>query len=143
MKKYLSVYEKFRKEITLQKYAFGAKLPSKRAIAENLGVSVITVEHALELLCSEGYVSSKERSGYFAAYRNDLYGSSDSVRLTAGGFALLAHLAGLESLGVSYLAPFSDARAARALLRPRLKRQTGRDPALRPQDLRNQGEISE
>ena len=72
-----------------------------------------------------------------------LAGLGGLFALTAGGFALLAHLAGLESLGVSYLAPFSDARAARALLRPRLKRQTGRDPALRPQDLRNQGEISE
>lgn len=87
MKKYLTVYEKFRKEITLQKYAYGAKLPSKRAIAENLGVSVVTVEHALELLCSEGYVSSKERSGYFAVYRNDLYGRPDSARKAgAGGF---------------------------------------------------------
>ena len=72
-----------------------------------------------------------------------LAGLGGLFALTAGGFALLAHLAGLENLGVSYLAPFSDARAARALLRPRLKRQTGRDPALRPQDLRNQGEISE
>ena len=53
---------------------------------------------------------------------------------------LLIHLSGLTSLDVSYLTPFSDARAARAILRPRLIRQKWREAALRPQDLRNQGD---
>ena len=60
--------------------------------------------------------------------------------LTAGGVLLLIHLSGLTSLDVSYLTPFSDARAARAILRPRLIRQKRREAALRPQDLRNQGD---
>ena len=59
--------------------------------------------------------------------------------LTAGVLWLLQHLAGLTSLDVAYLAPFSNARARSALLRPRLKRQLWRSAALRPQDLRNQG----
>ena len=59
---------------------------------------------------------------------------------TAGGVLLLIHLSGLTSLDVSYLTPFSDARAARAILRPRLIRQKWREAALRPQDLRNQGD---
>ena len=60
--------------------------------------------------------------------------------LPAGGVLLLIHLSGLTSLDVSYLTPFSDARAARAILRPRLIRQKWREAALRPQDLRNQGD---
>ena len=42
------------------------KLPSKRALSRNLGVSVITVEAAYAQLIAEGYVRAEERRGYFA-----------------------------------------------------------------------------
>lgn len=42
------------------------KLPSKRALARNLGVSVITVEAAYAQLIAEGYIRAEERRGYFA-----------------------------------------------------------------------------
>ena len=58
--------------------------------------------------------------------------------VTVGLLLMLARLAGLESLGRSYLAPFSQARTQGALLRPRLVQQKFRDAALRPQDKRNQ-----
>lgn len=61
--------------------------------------------------------------------------------LTLGVLALLVHLAGLESLGVAYLAPFCRGNAA-PILRPRLKKRPLRDPALRPLDRRNQKEES-
>jgi spore germination protein KA len=44
--------------------------------------------------------------------------------VTAGLLALIIHLSGLTSLGVSYLAPYAKLRA-RSLLRPRLKREQG------------------
>ena len=69
-----------------------------------------------------------------------LAGVGGLFALTAGGVLLLIHLSGLTSLDVSYLTPFSDARAARAILRPRLIRRKWREAALRPQDLRNQGD---
>ena len=69
-----------------------------------------------------------------------LAGAGGLFALTAGGIALLIHLSGLTSLDVSYLAPFSDARARRAVLRPLLARQKWRDVTLRPQDLKNQGD---
>ena len=43
----------------------GTRLPSKRALAENLEVSKITVEAAYSQLLSEGYICSKEKVGYF------------------------------------------------------------------------------
>jgi len=46
-----------------------SKLPSKRIISNDVGVSVITVEHSLSLLCDEGYVEARERSGYYVIYR--------------------------------------------------------------------------
>ena len=43
----------------------GEKLPSKRELCAQLGVSRATVETAYELLLAEGYVESRPRSGYF------------------------------------------------------------------------------
>lgn len=68
MKKYLEVYRKIKKDITDGVIVKGDRLPSKRKTAELMNVSVISVEHAYELLISEGYVESKERSGYFVVY---------------------------------------------------------------------------
>lgn len=45
----------------------GERLPSKRALCAQLGVSRSTVETAYALLCAEGYVESRPRSGFFAA----------------------------------------------------------------------------
>ena len=41
------------------------KLPSKRALATHLGVSIITIKNAYERLIAEGYVYSTEKKGYF------------------------------------------------------------------------------
>lgn len=68
MKKYETLYAKIKREIVTGALSFGAKLPSKRTLAAENGVSAITAETALDLLKSEGYIDSKERSGYFVAY---------------------------------------------------------------------------
>lgn len=68
-KEYIRIYEKLRDEITGGVYSFGERLPSKRVLAEKEGTSVITVSHAYEILCDEGYVGAKERSGYFVTYK--------------------------------------------------------------------------
>ncbi len=65
---YMQLYTLFRQDIVNGVYEFGTKLPSKRLVAAETGVSVITVEHAYSLLCDEGYAESRERSGYFVAY---------------------------------------------------------------------------
>lgn len=43
----------------------GEKLPSKRELARNHDVALITVENAYAQLIIEGYVTAKEKSGYF------------------------------------------------------------------------------
>ena len=62
---YETLYEKIKKDVVSGKIKQGEKLPSKRALAERLGVSVITVDAAYRLLIDEGYVYSRERSGFF------------------------------------------------------------------------------
>ena len=66
---YLQLYQKLRADIVDGAYPHGAKLPSKRLLSEEAGVSLVTVEHAYAILCDEGYIASRERSGYFVTYR--------------------------------------------------------------------------
>lgn len=63
--KYYSLYSLIRADIISGRLSAGSRLPSKRALAADLGVSVITVQQAYEQLLAEGYVRSAERSGYF------------------------------------------------------------------------------
>lgn len=65
---YLKIYNMLREQITSGAIATGGKLPSKRLLAEELNVSVVTVEHAYALLSDEGYIQSRQRSGYYAAF---------------------------------------------------------------------------
>lgn len=66
---YLQLYKQVRSDIIAGIYPRNTKLPSKRTIAEEVGVSTITVEHAYALLADEGYIEARERSGYFVIFR--------------------------------------------------------------------------
>ena len=66
---YLKLYEALRQEIIDGVWPFGARLPSRRQTARDRGVSVITVEHSYELLCQEGYIEARPRSGFFVIFR--------------------------------------------------------------------------
>lgn len=66
---YLQLYRQLREDITNERYPYNSKLPSKRTLADELGISTITVEHAMALLCDEGYIEPRERSGYFVCFR--------------------------------------------------------------------------
>ena len=62
---YEALYRCIRADILSGKLAPGEKLPSKRALAQNLEVSKITVEGAYNQLLAEGYIRSQEKVGYF------------------------------------------------------------------------------
>lgn len=63
--RYYYIYKMIKKDIEDGKLVKGSRLPSKRALAEHLGVSLITVENAYLMLREEGYIEARERSGYF------------------------------------------------------------------------------
>lgn len=65
---YMQLYDQLRRDIARGSVKYGERLPSKRLLAGELGVSLITVEHAYALLVDEGYAEARERSGYFAAF---------------------------------------------------------------------------
>ncbi len=65
---YLQVYHQIRQDIIEHVLPQGTRLPSKRFLAEELGISVITVEHAYQLLMDEGYIESRPRSGFYVSF---------------------------------------------------------------------------
>ena len=62
---YEALYRCIRGDILSGALPPGEKLPSKRALAQNLEVSKITVETAYNQLLSEGYIRAQEKVGYF------------------------------------------------------------------------------
>ena len=66
---YLRLYILLREEILRGDRQYGEKLPSRRELAREHGLSVITVEHSLDLLTQEGYVEARPKSGYYVIYR--------------------------------------------------------------------------
>ncbi len=62
---YLQICDYIKQEIRLNHLKCGEKLPSKRNLAKNLGVSVLTVETAYAQLMAEGFIKSIPKSGFF------------------------------------------------------------------------------
>lgn len=58
---YMQLYNQLRRDITGGAYLWGKRLPSKRVLADEAGVSVITVQHACDLLIDEGYIEAREK----------------------------------------------------------------------------------
>lgn len=64
---YEQLYLGIRNDIEQDQLRAGDKLPSKRMLAQHLGISVITVENAYRQLIAEGYIEAHERRGYFVS----------------------------------------------------------------------------
>ena len=65
--RYDHLYRCIREDILTGRLAAGEKLPSKRSLASHLQTAVITVENAYAQLEAEGYIYSREKSGYYVA----------------------------------------------------------------------------
>ena len=101
---YLQLYNQIRNDITSGICPYQSKLPSKRFLASETGTSVITVEHAYDLLADEGYIESRQRSGYYVIYKeNELF----PVAPTAGDSVP-------AGLGSAYVGPISSAGGSSA-----------------------------
>ncbi|MCF0120608.1 MAG: PLP-dependent aminotransferase family protein [Oscillospiraceae bacterium] len=88
---YMQLYRRLKGDILSGVYPRGSRLPSKRTLAAEHGVSVITVSHAYELLTDEGYVRSRERSGFFADF-GGAAGDGVPLSVTDRSAMLTAHV---------------------------------------------------
>lgn len=77
---YRQIYEAIRSAILRGELASKTRLPSSRNLAQNLGVSRITVVNAYDQLFAEGYLEGKTGSGTFIAAKlpDDLLQTTDS-----------------------------------------------------------------
>lgn len=64
---YTQLYACIRRDILSGTLSPRQKLPSKRALAQHLEVSVITVKNAYEQLAAEGYIYTVEKKGYYVS----------------------------------------------------------------------------
>lgn len=87
---YIQLYERLKADIVKGVFSYGARIPSKRQMAAEGGVSEITVKHAYSLLCDEGYLRSCERSGFFVDFKVEngfAAGSAEPDRAAGAGRA--------------------------------------------------------
>ena len=56
---YEQLYQAIRADILSGKLAAGQRLPSRRALAQHLEVSTVTVKNAYEQLVAEGYLRTR------------------------------------------------------------------------------------
>ena len=64
---YHYLYQCIKKDIVGGKVLAEEQLPSKRNLAQNLGISVVTVENAYAQLLAEGFIYSLPKKGFFVA----------------------------------------------------------------------------
>ena len=64
---YTQLYARNRRDLLSGTLAPRQKLPAKRALAQHLEVSVITVKNAYEQLAAEGYIYTVEKKGYYVS----------------------------------------------------------------------------
>ena len=129
---YLQLYMQVRDDIVKGIYPMNSKLPSKRIIAADTGVSTVTVEHAYALLCEEGYIEAKERSGYFVIF------CTDNGFVPALKKDLKYHIASCHHTGTAVEFPFSVlAKTMRSVISDMGEDVLERSPNLGCLELRN------
>lgn len=69
---YLQIYTSIATQIRSGQLAPGSRLPGKRSLAARLGVAVNTVDTAYQMLLAEGYLESRQRSGFFVLPYTDM-----------------------------------------------------------------------
>lgn len=76
---YEKLYAAIKRDISKRSFSPGERLPSKRQLAQELGVSVITVESAYSQLIAEGYVRTIPKKGYYVCELPDGVGCCDDA----------------------------------------------------------------
>ena len=135
---YLQLYAFMKEDILAGRLAADYKLPSRRAFAKNLGISIVTVETAYEKLMAEGYIYSMPKRGYYVS-RIDRSGLPKERPADPHGPALVSDLDRGENADIRYdfvnnavlpeLFPFSTwARTMRGVITEQSRELVERSP---------------
>ena len=80
MKKYSKLYNDIKEQIITGQLSHGDKITSVRDASAIYSVSTTTVQNAYFELCADGYIISKEKSGYFVSIFNKENQDKDSEK---------------------------------------------------------------
>lgn len=75
------IYRTIKEQILNSTLPADSRLPSKRSLADHLGVSIITIQNAYGLLISEGYIYSIEKKGFFVTDISEFTGKTNERSL--------------------------------------------------------------
>lgn len=95
---YIQVYEQISLQILSGDLPVNTPLPSIRQIASSLGISVITIKSAYELLEKEGFIVTYQGKGSFVAEKRGM-GEEEKQRMITE--RLKTDVAYLRSLGIT------------------------------------------
>lgn len=79
---YMQVYKYLQNEIITKRITAGTKLPSIRQLSRHLKISNITVNNAYHQLLTEGYIESREKSGFYVLEIEKNLSAPEKSRLT-------------------------------------------------------------
>lgn len=99
--KYLRIHSNLRERITSGQWPAGSPLPSQRDLADEFGVSIMTLRQALQLLTDECLIETRHGSGTFATahYAYDLgHLRSFASDLSAQGAEITTQLLAAEAV---------------------------------------------
>ncbi len=81
---YSRLYQFIKEDIVTGVIEHDFKLPSRRSLAENMGISTVTVDNAYAQLLEEGYIYALPKKGYYVArierLDNRSFNKSNAVR---------------------------------------------------------------
>ncbi|MCB5162516.1 GntR family transcriptional regulator [Marinomonas algarum] len=113
---YKGVVDWFLDQMAQDALVAGDRMPSLRALAKQLDLSLNTIIHGYELLSEEGWIESRPKSGYFVCHRSRskpalLLAGETFHRLAEQGtqpaWRCLAHHAALVDQSDDFMAPIS------------------------------------
>lgn len=87
---YVHLYKCIKNDILQGVFHAGEKLPSKRSLAKNLNISIITIENAYAQLIAEGYVYSIPKKGFYVTDIKSMHKkdepvlTAENIRLSSG-----------------------------------------------------------
>ena len=74
---YARLYQHIKDDIANGVLMRDEKLPSRRALSENLGISTVTVDNAYMQLLDEGYIYALPKKGYYVSNITELFPAND------------------------------------------------------------------
>lgn len=101
---YEQIYMQIKKLIMDGVLTSGEALPSMRALAKDLHISVITVQHAYEDLTRDGFIETVSGKGTFVAAQNKEFIQEEQLRIAEEHLQIVAEIGRAHGIDYEHMA---------------------------------------